>query len=242
MKRLTSLKKNGLSWALSMLTIASTFTLSSCLNDFDAPNLPPTSYVSIYQGSPDSPSLDIYADANKINTAELNFSGALAYSPFYVGERRFKISPFNAASALLEKDFLLKPDTIYSLFILNKLSNLDIILVKDEWEEPVAEEAQLRLVHLSPDTEDVLIELSETEEPLTENIGFGENSGFISTPTNTYDIQVKSAVNGEVLVEAPNVELKGNRVYTLVLRGMKETENENRKLDVQLLTNYVHYQ
>lgn len=228
--------------AFSTLALSAIVGLTSCLDDLENPNLPPTAYVSVYQGSPDAPELDIYADANRINNQALDFAEALAYSPFYVGERQFKITAFDAASSLLEKEFRLGADTVYSLFILNKMADLDAILVEDDWDEPNAEEAQIRLVHLSPDTGEVYVRISDSEDRLSTDVAFGDNSGFSEVDTDTYDIEVIAVDTEEVLVSASEVELKGNRVYTLILRGLTETEDEDVKLDLQLLTNYVNYQ
>ncbi|MFC3414222.1 DUF4397 domain-containing protein [Algoriphagus hitonicola] len=241
-KRLISFKKRGLMMATSTLALAGILGLSSCLDDIENPNLPPTAYVSVYQGSPDAPELDIYADANRINNQALDFAEALAYSPFYVGERQFKVTAFDAASSLLEKDFVLGADTVYSLFILNKMPDLDAILVEDDWEDPTAEEAQVRLVHLSPDTEEVYVKISDSEDRLSTDVDFGGHSGFSAIATDTYDIEVIAVDTEEVIVSASDVELKGNRVYTFILRGLAETEDEDLKLDLQLLTNYVNYQ
>ncbi len=235
-KPFTNVAAKGL---LSAALIGTSVSLSSCLDEM--PPLPPVAYISIYQGSPDAPALDIYANSNKVNNDPVNFSEALAYSPFYVGERSFKISSYNAATTLLEKEFTLEEDVVYSMFLMDEVADMDAILLEDDWEDQIAGEAQIRFVHLSPDAGEVIVEITESETLLAEDIAFGENTDFDSFEEGTFDIAVKNPATGDTLVLAENIELKEKRVYTLVLRGLLETDDQDLYIDLQLITNYIHY-
>ena len=128
--------------------LAGSLLLTSCLDDVESPELPPAAYVSIFQGSTDAPAMDIFANQNRVNQNPVEYTQVLPYSAFYPGTRDFRFSAFNSATSLLEKNFVLKADSVYSVFVANKATGIDAILVKDVWEEPSAEKAQLRFVHL----------------------------------------------------------------------------------------------
>jgi hypothetical protein len=226
---------------LAGLSLLAGTALTSCFGDLEAPALPPTAYVSIYQGSPDAPAMDIFANANKVNREPMGFSQALAYQSFYPGNRDFRFSPFNSATSLIEKTFKLDADTVYSLFLVNKTANLDAILVKDKWKNPNAEKAQLRLVHLSPDTEGVNLLLNQGTTPIISTTTYKSASQFVEVPKGNVTLALKSEGSGQTLITSGTLELKGNRVYTLVVRGLKEVTTGDQKLDIQLLTNYIHY-
>lgn len=240
-KGLNSLKNISFRGLLTAGILGSTLMMSSCLDDFDGPDATPAAYITIYQGSPDAPAMDIYANANKVNNYPLNYSELLAYSPFYIGDRTFKFSSFNSTTSLLEKDFTLEQDVIYSMYVMDEVENLDAILVEDEWKEPVADSAQVRLVHLSPDTEEVYLEIEEIEEAITPSVAFGFPSGFQEIIADIYTVHIKSVETGETLLTAEDIDLKGNRVYTFVMRGLGTTLESNKKRDLQLITNYVNY-
>lgn len=228
------------SWmALSM--IGATLSLSSCFNDDDLQATPPAGYVLIYQGSPDAPSMDVYANQNKVNNYPISFTEGINYSPFYTGERAFKFTSNNSLSSLLEKNFTIKQDSVYSLFVLDKVAQLDAVLIQDNWSEPTADASQLRLVHLSPDAGNVTLEISDLEGNFVDDLAFGEASEFDGLSPDIYNLTVKSESSGEVLVTATNIELRGNSVYTLILRGLKTNANNETKLDLQMITNYINY-
>lgn len=221
--------------------LACSFLLSSCLDDIDSPDLPPAAYVSIFQGSTDAPAMDIFANQNRVNQNPVEYSQVLPYSAFNPGMRDFRFSAFNSATALLEKDFELKADSVYSVFVTDQGEGIDAILVKDIWEDPTADKAQLRFVHLSYDTEEVYLEISGTTNPLVSESEFKSVSEFQELSKGNFILTVKSSETDEILIETGTLELKGNRVYTLVLRGLSAESTGEKKLDLQLITNYINY-
>lgn len=240
-KRVKNWSANHLRSLVALALIGATFSLTSCFDDDDVNQIPQGAYVLIYQGSPDAPLLDVYANQNKVNDYPLDYTEGISYSPFYTGNRLFKFTTTNSLSSLLEKNFTLKIDSVYSLFLVNKVDQLDAVMVQDNWEDPNADEAQLRLVNLSPDAGNVELELSEMENSLAEDLEFGMASEFESLAPKVYNLTVKSKSSGETLVTASNIELFGNRVYTLILRGLEESSSQDEKLDLQLITNYINY-
>lgn len=229
--------------AIHMATglIAGLFLLTGCLDNLNSPELPPAAYVSIFQGSPGAPAMDIYANQNRVNQNPLEYTQILPYSAFHPGMRDFRFSAFNSATSLLEKDFELKADSVYSVFVADEAAGIDAILVKDIWEEPTAEKAQLRFVHLSPDAEEVYLEISGTSTPLVNESTFKSISNFEELNTGNFTLKVKSSETGETLIQSGTLELKGNRVYTLVLRGLNSESTGEKKLDIQLITNFISY-
>lgn len=221
--------------------IAGSFLLTGCLDNLTSPQLPPAAYVSIFQGSPGAPPMNIYANQNRVNQNPVEYTGILPYGAFHPGMRDFRFSAFNSATALLEKQFELKADSAYSVFVADKAAGIDAILVKDIWKEPTSEKAQLRFVHLSPDAGEVNLEISGTPSPLVSESTFKSISNFGESITGNFTLTVKSSKTGEILVQSGTLELKGNRVYTLVLRGLKAESTGVKKLDIQLITNFIDF-
>ncbi|GAA0878739.1 DUF4397 domain-containing protein [Algoriphagus jejuensis] len=226
---------------LAAAIFAGSLTLTSCMDDIESPDLPPAAYVSIFQGATDAPAMDIYANQNRVNQNPLEYAQILPYSAFYPGTRDFRFSAFNSATSLLEKDLVLAADSVYSIFVANEAEGIDAILTKDVWEEPTAEKAQLRFVHLSSDAANVNLEVADSDVSVAEGVAFKSVSGFMEVEPGNVKLAVKSTSTGETLIQSGTLELKGNRVYTLVLRGMQAETTGDKKLDIQLVTNFVNY-
>lgn len=221
--------------------LVGSLALTSCLDNLDSPDLPPAAYVSIFQGSTAAPAMDIFANQNRVNQNPLEYAQILPYSAFYPGMRDFRFSAFNSATALLEKDFELKADSVYSVFVADETAGIDAILVKDVWKDPTAEKTQLRLVHLSADTEEVYLEVSGTTTPLVTGSNYKSASVFKELHPGNVTLTIKSVGTGATLIQSGTLELKENRVYSLILRGMKAETTGPKKLDIQLITNYINY-
>lgn len=224
----------------ALILIGGTF-LTGCLDDFDAPQLPPAAYVSIFQGSPDAPGLDIFANSNRVTQAPLQYSEVMAYSAFYTGQRTFRISPFNSATALVEKQFKLAADSVYSMFIVDQAADMDAILTKDEWNDSKAGKIQLRVVNLSPDAGAITLSAGGTTGNVFEEVEFKEVSEFEELNAGNLVFTVLGQQGGAPLLTSGNLELKEKRVYTLVIRGLKSETSGTKKLDLQLITNYIDF-
>lgn len=231
--RTFNLKTIGV-WILSLLL------LSACLPDIDAPDLPPAAYVSIYQGAPDAPGIQVSANSNIVNNAPLNYTQWIAYAAFYPGKRDFRFSAFNSATSLLEKELELKADTVYSVFLVEMEDSIDAVMVEDNWAEPTADRAQIRLVNLSPDAGTISMEKSDSTTPVFTGSTFKAITDFEEVTTGNTVLTIKSS-EGESLISTGTLELRGNRVYTLILRGLKSETTGEKKLDLQLITNYINF-
>lgn len=232
-------KKNFKSLATVAL-LAGTMGLTSCMDDNDPIVYPDAGFVSIYNGAPSNAGVIVYADQNRVNDFPLKYSDVLPYKNFFPGNRQFKFSESNSLTSLLEKNFEIKVDSVYSIFMIENAGVLDAFLVDDDWAEPTSKEAQIRMVNLSPDAGAVSLVVDAVVAPVFSDIAFKSNSVFKSLATKTYNLKVVSST-GETLASASNIELKGNRVYTLVVRGYKQSTENSKKLDLQLITNYVDY-
>ncbi|WP_192085899.1 DUF4397 domain-containing protein [Algoriphagus sp. Y33] len=226
----------------SVALLAGTLGLTGCLDNDDSlqNNYPPAGVISIYNGAPNNAGVVVFADQNQVNNSPLKYSEALAYTSFYPGKRLFKFAQGNSVTSLLEKEFEIKVDSVYSMFMVEDAGELDAVLVDDNWSETSSDEAQIRMINLSPDAGAVSLLIDDSETPVFDDLTFKSNSEFEGLDAQIYDLTVVSST-GETLATATRVELRGNRVYTLILRGYEESTENAKKLDLQLLTNYIHY-
>lgn len=237
-------KKLATRWTkgVGVLALALLPFLTSCL-DNDDQNLEavPVAYVSFYHGSPNISSLRIEVDHRPYNTNTFDYSTYFDYGRFYTGQRDFSFKAGNAANSLLDTLVKFEADKAYSFFITEEEDGLLPLIVEDELDSPAAGKALLRLVHLSPDVADVNLQVGEDEEELFENHGYREVSDFEEVEVGRLDLNLLSAANGESLVSATNVNIREGRIYTLVVRGYKESSNTANSLSLQLVRNYPNY-
>jgi hypothetical protein len=227
-------------WAI-ISALFTVFTLSSCLNDNENIAFPDTAFISIYHGSPDAPDLDIYAESKKINRSPLLFSEIFPYSEFFAAKRLLRFNPYNAINTLLEIEQTFEKDKIYSIFLVNTISEIDALVVEDKWEEPDGDKAQVRLVHISPDAGELEVLINETEELFGERNPYLDITEFKKVEKGKVSITVKSKLTNEVLTSVSDIELKGNRVYSLLIRGFKDPTQGTNQLNIQLITNYIKF-
>ena len=241
MMSVKSLAKNKIKSLASLALLAGTIGLTSCLdNDDNLNQVPDAGYISVYNGAPKSPGLIVSTDVRDVNSFPLKYSQTLSYNSYFPGERQFFFSEEYSVTTLFEKEFTVKVDSVYSMYIIQDEDNLDALLIDDDWLEPNEAEAQIRFLNLSPDAGKVKVIFNETETPIFTEIDFKGNTPFEKVDQDLYDIEVISE-SGEVLVSASGVNLVGNRVFTLILKGFKAETDSGKKLDLQLLTNYINY-
>ncbi len=215
---------------------------SSCFNDDQYGQVTPIAYVSFYHGSPETENLTITVDNRIYNHQTFEFGTYLEYGNFYTGNRQFSFRPAHAANSFLDTVLLLKPDIAYSVFLKEQDQQLKPLVVKDSLFRPAEGKALLRMVHLSPDTPEVIL-LHSGEELLFEDLPFGEVTAFQNVEQGSLNLSLKTAADEEAVVSASNVNLVAGRIYTLVVRGYQNPggAGNNKSLSLQLIKNYPNF-
>ncbi|HLT08709.1 MAG TPA: DUF4397 domain-containing protein [Cyclobacteriaceae bacterium] len=226
---------------LGMIALALLPVLTSCLDDDDERLEPvPVAYVSFYHGSPKISSLQIEVDHRPYNTNTFDYSTYFDYGRFYTGDRNFSFKVGNAANSLLDTLVKFEADKAYSFFISEEEDGFIPIIVEDDLDSPASGKALVRLIHLSPDAPKVSLLTGEDGEELFTNQGYREISDFEEIEAGRLDLNLVAA-DGESLVTASNVSIKEGRIYTLVVRGYKDSSNTANSLSLQLVRNYPNY-
>lgn len=213
--------------------------LAACMDDDDDFVTEPVevAYVSIYQASPDAPDIDITVDDRQINRNPFDYTSYSGYLNFYTGSRNFKFSPANANNVLVDTTFSFEDQKIYSLFVINRLSDIEALLVVDSTAAPAEGKAMIRFVHLSPDAPAFDVAVSgETDSTSFVNKSFKEATGFQEVKADTYDFQIKNAGGAEVVLTAEDIDIRPGRYYTIVTRGFANPpEGNTNVLSVEVL-------
>lgn len=228
---------------IGILSLALIPVLTSCLNDEDSRLAPtPIAYVSFYHGSPNTSALSIVVDGNLYNTNAFNYSTYFDYGNFYTGDRTFSFKSANAANSLLDTLVTFEADQAYSFFISEEDENFEPVIVEDEIEMPGTGKALIRLVHLSPDSPAVNLQLGNEDSDLFKDQVYREVSEYLEVDAGRIDLTLKTSAGGEAVVTAENINLREKRVYTLVVRGYVDPgASTEKRLSLQLIRNYPNY-
>ncbi|WP_143306446.1 DUF4397 domain-containing protein [Chitinophaga vietnamensis] len=147
-------------------------------------------------------------------------------------EAQLKFS-LDGNKVVLDGKYTLENKGNYSLFLYDTLSNSKIraLLLKDDLGDPGKGKANLRFLHLSPNTANVDIDVFKAKDSvrLASNVSYiGERpdavalSAFKSIAAGDYRVKIKTKTGTKVttIVDIPSVKLVEGKVVTLYLSGL----------------------
>src|SRR5690349_13511551 len=141
-------KKAWGKWGSVLCAMAFVVLLIACADlDEDSGTPTPVALVSLYQGSPDAPDLNVVVDNRSIFSGKFEYADYTGYLNFYTGNRNFKFNPFNASNTLIDTTLNLVQGKVYSIFVIDKLSSIEALLVRDSAATPGDGNAMVRFVH-----------------------------------------------------------------------------------------------
>ena len=212
--------------------------MASCMNDDDAYVNQPVevAYVSIYNAVPDAPEFDVVVDNRVINVNPFDYSSYSGYLNFYTGNRNIKFNAVNATNALIDTTFNFEDGKAYSLFAINRLSDIEALLVVDSAGVPAAGKAMVRFVHLSPDAPAFNVSIAGDSAALFQNKSFKDATQFTELEGGTYSFKLNGVSDSNIALSAADVEVVPGRYYTIVARGFANPPQGNTNtLSLQVL-------
>lgn len=230
----------------SLLISFMALSMTGCDDDDDGDNVEPVSiaYVSLYHASPDAPPVDIIMENGQINYYPLQYTRSSGYLNFYSGDRNMRVRPANDANVIIDTTFTFTEGAAYSLFYVNPLSDIEALLIQDEFEVPEEGNAAVRFIHLSPDAPafDLVHAVDDGEAgptTIADNQAYLEASDFMTVDSGSQSFQVMAEGSEEALLSIPDVNLASGGVYTIVVRGFHAPPGGNTNtLGAQILINY----
>jgi len=212
--------------------------LSSCLKDNNTPTYnPPVAYVTFIQASPDEAPLDFYLDQNRVNLNPVNYGDNIDYFRAYTGKRVAKFVNRTVNSPILTDTVTFAQDKAYSLFLANKPSSPEILLLTDSISRPTGTNASIRFVNLSPDAGTVDLVVQGGASIVTDKAYKGFTSFLPILGNKNYNLQVVQHGTSTVLATLANVGLNSSYVYTVWFHGLATGTTTTDKLALDIVTN-----
>ncbi|UKJ07252.1 DUF4397 domain-containing protein [Solitalea lacus] len=228
--------------------IAGVFVNTSCKKDgiIDrAESVNGNALLKIYHLSPDAPTLNFYANNQKITAVGPNTAGAeqgIAFSSIFPGKEYFALpagtSAFKAvvpaSSTVLPGAVLnlgsaeFKANSRYSVFVIGKMSEASTLIIEDDVNVPDPTKAYIRFISTIP-TEQKL-DVTYTQTNVTPNVkgtvfssaSYKEIKGFQPIePSGVYTLTLDTtATTGKVLGTFKDFVPVAGRKYTLISTGI----------------------
>lgn len=214
--------------AVWMLVSATLLSVTSCLDDDDSKieNVP-VAYVSLYQGSPDAPDLDIEVDGRQINAYPFEYTDYTGYLRFYTGERTLRFGPYASSSIEIDTTVDFEANQLYSVFVVDEFEDAGVVVTHDNADTPAKGKAKIRVINLSPDAGDVDLIANGSEDAWSSDLAFKESSDFMEVDAEEYDFQVRSSANNDLLLSVPDIQLQPRYFYTIIIRGFETPPSGN---------------
>jgi len=215
--------------------------LTSCLKSKNDYYSPPAAYVLFAQASPDQQPLDLYFNNNRVNSLPLMYGNGLDYFRAFAGIRVVTLNTHTGMSKVLSDSITLKTDSAYSLFLVNKATNPQLLLLSDSLSKPAAGKASIRFVNVSPDAPAVDLAIKDSAA-FVSNKGFKSYTRFLPIQGGkSYTFEVRQHGTSTVLATITDVTLNSGLVYTLWFHGLATTSINDDKLKAELMTNAYYY-
>ena len=211
--------------------VGGTFLLvaTGCDLDNDEQPLPPVSYVSLYQASPNSPDLNIILD-DKLIATSFEYADHTGYLRFITGDRTLEFGPSGADNIVADTTMTFENDKAYSIFVVDTYDKADILVLNDETTAPAAGKAKVRFLNLAPDAPEIDLQVADTDTSVFTGQAFKELSDFVEVDAKKYAFNVKLASGSDVLLTLPNAVLLEGWSYTVVVRGFKTPPDGSDKV------------
>lgn len=234
MKFLTSLFKSSTTITHIAALAGIALSFSACKSN-DTPS-PGIAALAITYAVPDGENVNFYLDNAKVNASPFSFGNKVDYFQVYEGIRNARVHKANDNNVVLNEDINLIPGEYYSLYIVNKVANIEYLLINDKvTSSPAAGKAKVRFLNLAPDATalDLVI---EGETAKFENKAFKGYTEFTDVAeNNTATLKLINRANGNAVVATLNdVELKSGSIYSVWAKGLLTTSETPQEIAIKV--------
>jgi hypothetical protein len=162
---------------------------------------PTSAMVRVLHGSPDAPAVDVYANGSAV--LEGVPFGAISDYLEVPADTDIQIQVVAAGAdpadgAVIDATLSFAGGSMTTVAATNTLENIEAQVISDE-PAPTAEEAQIRVVHLSADSPAVNIG-PDGEPPLIRRLAYPDATEYLTVPAGEYDLEVRPAGEGRATV------------------------------------------
>ena len=228
-----NMKKSIYRPSIIALLLLGIFTLGGCLkNDNPSVNIDAAG-VAFIHASPKNDLLE-FVDydsryGNVLSRLPYNTSSAYPtnentttpYRAFYPGARTFGVARAGTNLFYHIKQFALKPNNVYSVFVVDSANKAELLLVQDSLKVIDSTKSAIKFINLSPDAGNIDFSVSTNTQPLATDVAFKSVTPYkVVTPAANATLTINLKSGNKTVKSRTNVELKQGGNYTVWARGL----------------------
>ncbi len=175
--------------------------------------------VRALHASPDAPAVDIYVDDAKVLSG-VTFKTLSDYLELDAGSYKVSIKAAGTDTVVSSIDATVDAGTKYTIAAIGPLASISMTAFVDDGMTS-ADEAKLRVVHLSPDTGGVDVALAgqAAADAPVKNLTYPNATDYLALPAGTYDFEVRPTGTTTVALNLPGTALAADTNYTVFAVG-----------------------
>lgn len=194
--------------------------------------------VRVAHLSPDAPNVDVYVDDDEV-LSDVPFGAISDYLALETGTYTFTITAAgDPETVAFEGDVDLEAQ-YYTVAAIGELGQetFEPLVLEDLEEAEDPDEAQVRLVHASPDAPAVDVTVADEGITAFDDVAFGEDTEYVSLPPGHYTLEVRGATEDDTgdVVATFDVELEADTVYTAFAAGYLEPDEAPENVPFDLI-------
>ncbi|WP_256002646.1 DUF4397 domain-containing protein [Pedobacter deserti] len=210
--------------------------LSACSKDDDDFTPPEIAGLNVVHASPTTEKLDVYVENTLVpNNTDFSFGGKIGYLNLITGNRTIIVKKKGTTANLLSEGFDFEVQKGYTLFVADKFDQLKYVMIKDDLSYPQSGKAKVRFVHMSPDAPALNLAIAGKDTDLFTNKTFKQYTEFVNIdPAQNITFNAEDKETGAVVATVANVKIEANKIYTIWVKGLAESDDDQLKLAVNV--------
>lgn len=245
---------------MKKIHLLSTFSIVACMTIFASCFKDTTRYeppqisaagVAFINASPKSGPLDfVDYESYRILTGNLSYNHSVTYPvtdtqttpyrAFYTGYRTFAVGQAGSSLFFSIKQFLLKPNKVYSFFAVDTAAQTTLLQVEDSIRSLDSNKVSIKFINLTPDAKKIALYLNNQQQPLFDDVTFKQVTTYITVDpgeNNVLTVKELDPIHGNnatYTATRDNVSFVKGGVYTIWSRGL-ENANDSTKLNISIM-------
>jgi hypothetical protein len=211
--------KKAMLIGVPLIAMVTALAVTGCGDDDDSNPMAPAAQARVMavHASPDAPAVDLLVDNAVVGTG-LTFPNNTGYLSLGAGAHNVKVNVSGTSTTVINADVTVSAGSNYSVFACDSVSQISAIVLADDLTAPAAGKAHVRFVHLSPNAP--AVDVAVAGGPVVfANTAFKGFSAFTPVDAGTYNLEVRPAGTGTVVLALNGVALQAGKIYTVFARG-----------------------
>ena len=186
----------------------------------DSTDAPATgkAWVRVLHASPDAPAVDVKVDDADVLT-DVAFGTISDYLPVDAGTYNIKVCAAGTDTCVIDADLTFADGSKTTVAATNQLASIEAKVLTDA-ATPVADQAQVRVVHFSADTPAVDVLTQDGATKVVTDLAYPDATDYLALPAGSYDLKVCANADGSVCPLDPGaLDLAAGTAYSVFAIG-----------------------